>query len=108
MAKVKVVCTTNDVEYIAIRRAMINGVRTREELTAAVNVCNECEGCKEHIDYILGSICGCKHVALQAVVDVVKNGATTVEEVGELTGAGTGEGCGRCKALIQNVIDLGR
>jgi bacterioferritin-associated ferredoxin len=44
----------------------------------------------------------------------VKAGADTVEKVGEITGAGTGvdevtgEECGKCKALIQNIIDLGR
>ncbi|NLK75679.1 MAG: (2Fe-2S)-binding protein, partial [Clostridiales bacterium] len=38
----------------------------------------------------------------------------TVEKVGEITGAGTGineetgEPCGKCKGLIQNIIDLGR
>jgi len=44
----------------------------------------------------------------------VKAGADTVEKVGEVTGAGTGvdettgEPCGKCKPLIQNIIDLGR
>lgn len=43
-----------------------------------------------------------------------KAGADTVEKVGEVTGAGTGvdevtgEECGKCKGLIQNIIDLGR
>lgn len=53
-------------------------------------------------------------VSLKAVVDAVKAGADTVEKVGEVTGAGTGvdettgEPCGKCKPLIQNIIDLGR
>ena len=37
-----------------------------------------------------------------------KNGADTVDKVGEVTGAGTGEDCGKCKVLIQNIIELGR
>ena len=36
----------------------------------------------------------------------MKNGADTVEKVGEVTGAGTQ--CGRCKALVQNIIELKR
>lgn len=59
-------------------------------------------------------MCGCRKVSLEAVVNAVKNGADTVEKVGEVTGAGTGineetgEPCGKCKPLIQNIIDLGR
>lgn len=108
MAANRVICTKNNVEYITIRKAMIQGVRTREELSNMTGTCNECEGCQASIDGILASICGCKHVMLQEVVDVVIAGAKTVDEVAALTGAGTGEDCGRCKALIQNVIDLGR
>ncbi|MBQ3421933.1 MAG: (2Fe-2S)-binding protein, partial [Romboutsia sp.] len=36
----------------------------------------------------------------------VKNGADTTEKVAEETGAGAA--CGRCKALVQNVIELKR
>ena len=45
-------------------------------------------------------------VSFKAVVNAVKNGADTVEKVGELTEAGTD--FGRCKALIANIIELGR
>lgn len=108
MAGNRVICTKNDVDYITIRKAMISGVRTKEELVNETGICMDCEGCKNEVGGILSSVCGCKEVSLQQVVDVVKNGAKTVEEVGELTGAGTGEDCGRCKGLIQNIIDLGR
>ncbi|WP_083461573.1 (2Fe-2S)-binding protein [Cellulosilyticum ruminicola] len=60
------------------------------------------------IEKILASVCGCREISLAAVVEAVKNGADTVEKVGEITGAGTGEDYGKCKALIQNVIDLKR
>lgn len=108
MAGNRMICTTNEVDYITIRRAMIAGVRTVEELVETAGVCTECEGCRNEIEPILTSVCGCKNVSLQAVVDAVKGGADTVEKVGELTGAGTGEGCGRCQGLIVNVIELGR
>lgn len=93
---------------------MIAGARTIKEVAELAGVCAECEGCRGELDAILSSVCGCKKVSLAAVVDAVKNGADTVDKVGEITGAGTGvneetgEPCGKCKPLIQNVIDLGR
>lgn len=114
MAKNKVICTSNNVDYITIRKAMISGARTVDELVELAGVCTECEGCKSELEGILSSVCGCKKVSLEAVVNAVKDGADTVDKVGEITGAGTGvneetgEPCGRCKGLIQNIIDLGR
>ena len=114
MAKNRIICTKNDVDYLSIRKAMTSGARTIEELVELVGVCTECEGCKSELNGILSSVCGCKNVSLEAVVNAVKNGANTVEKVGEITGAGTGideetgEDCGKCKGLIQNIIDLGR
>jgi bacterioferritin-associated ferredoxin len=108
MAGNRVICITNNVDYLAIRKAMITGVRTKEELVLATGICTTCEGCKSEVEGILSSVCGCKEVSLQQVIDVVNNGAKTVDEIGKLTGAGTGEDCGKCKSLIQNIIDLGR
>lgn len=108
MATNEIICTTNNVEYITIRKAMISGARTIEELIDKVDVCATCEGCKEHLERILGSVCGCMNVSLEEVIKAIKNGADTVEKVGEVTGAGTKEGCGKCQALIANVIELGR
>ena len=114
MAQNKIICTKNEVDYITIRKAMIAGARTVDEVVKLAGVCTECEGCKNELNAILSSVCGCKKVSLETVVNAVKNGADTVEKVGEVTGAGTGvneetgEPCGRCKVLIQNIIDLGR
>lgn len=114
MAKNRVICTTADVDYLSIRMAMSSGARTIDELAERTGTCGECAGCESELPTILASVCGCKEVSLAAVVDAVKNGADTVEKVSEITGAGTGvdketgEECGKCKVLIQNVIDLGR
>jgi bacterioferritin-associated ferredoxin len=114
MAKNKIICHKNNVDYITVRKAMISGARTVEEVAEIAGVCTECEGCKAELDHILTSVCGCKNVSLETVVNAVKAGADTVEKVGEMTGAGTGvdedtgEECGKCKPLIQNIIDLGR
>lgn len=114
MAKNKIICTQNDVDYISVRMAMVSGARTINELVELANICTECEGCKNELDGILSSVCGCKNVSLEAVLSAIADGADTVEKVGQVTGAGTGvdeetgEDCGRCKGLIQNIIDLGR
>jgi len=114
MAKNKMICITNEIDYSSIRKAMSSGARTVDELKISAGVCGECEGCKSELEGILSSVCGCKKVSLEAVINAVKNGADTVEKVGEVTGAGTGvdeetgEECGKCKVLIQNIIDLGR
>jgi len=106
MAGNRIICEKNNVDYITVRKTMCNDARTKEELKSMINVCLECEGCLREIDDILSSVCGCKKVSLQAVVDAVNSGADTVEKVGEVTGAGTD--CGRCKVLIENVIKLKR
>ncbi|MGB4587976.1 MAG: (2Fe-2S)-binding protein [Clostridiaceae bacterium] len=114
MAHNRIICTKNNVDYLSIRKAMTTGARTVYELIELTGVCSECEGCKSELNAILSSVCGCKNASLEAVLKAVKNGADTVEKVGEMTGAGTGineetgEACGKCKGLIQNIIDLGR
>ncbi len=106
MAGNRMICSTNSVDYISIRKAMCNGARTVDELIKMSGVCTTCDGCKDELDKILSSVCGCKNVSLKGVVDAFKNGADTVEKVGNITGAGTD--CERCKALIANIIELGR
>lgn len=114
MAANRIICTKNNVDYLSIRKAMTSGARTVDELVELTGVCNNCEGCKSELDAILSSVCGCKKVSLETLINAVKNGDDTVEKVGEITGAGTGineetgEECGKCKGLIQNIIDLGR
>lgn len=48
-------------------------------------------------------ICGCYKVKKSEIVEAIKNGADTVEKVGEVTKAGTG--CGNCKGAIQEIIN---
>ena len=106
MAENKIICTSNQIDYISIRKAMCAGARTEAEVAKLAGTCNECPGCRENLPWILASVCGCRNVSLQAVIDAVKQGADTVEKVAEVTGAGTD--CGRCKVLVANVIELGR
>lgn len=98
-----VICHCKNVDYITIRKAMIAGARTLEDIQEMTGAGTGCGGCAENIQKILSTVCGCKQVPLDTVLEAVHNGADTTEKVGEVTGAGTC--CGRCKPLIQNVID---
>ena len=108
MAEDRIICNTNKVYYSTIRKAMVQGARSMDEIIEMAGVCNTCESCKAELEGILSSVCGCKEVSLNTVLDAVKGGADTVEKVGIITKAGTEEDCGRCQALIQNIIDIGR
>lgn len=48
-------------------------------------------------------VCGCFDVTEEKIREVVRNGAHTVEDVGDATSAGTG--CGACQPRIQEIID---
>lgn len=49
-------------------------------------------------------ICSCNEIYKSQIVDAIKNnGLTTVEQVGEITTAGTV--CGQCLDDIQNILD---
>ena len=108
MAKNRIICHCKNIDYIGIRKAMIAGARTIEDIKEATGAATECGGCIEEILEILSSVCGCMGTSIEEIVDVVKKGTDNVERVGQLTEAGTKSECGRCKPLIQNIIDLGR
>lgn len=106
MSANKIICIKNNIEYIPIRHAMCAGARTVPEIKEMAGVCGECAGCKESLEGILSSVCGCKGVSLETVVSATLSGCDTVEKVVSETGAGSG--CGRCQRLIANIIEIGR
>ena len=108
MAKITTVCETNNVQYLDIRMAQVKGLRTFDEIKNATNICGKCAGCKAHLDFIFTTVCSCMGVSFEAIAEAVKNGADTVEKVGEATKAGTAPDCGRCKILIENIVATGR
>ena len=93
-------------KYLAVRGAQTKGARTLEELKAVTDIQIESEHEQKEIEKVLKNCCKCKDVSIEEVVKAVKDGANTVEKVGEATGAGTA--CGRCKNLIKNIIETGR
>ena len=48
-------------------------------------------------------VCNCMDVTYQQVKDAIDNGASTLEEVQEATGAGTA--CGGCVDDLQRLVD---
>ncbi|MGL4911807.1 MAG: (2Fe-2S)-binding protein [Romboutsia sp.] len=106
MAGDRIICHCKQVSYIDIRKAMIQGARTLDEIKEMTGAATGCGRCSGEIEKILASVCGCKGTSLEDVVNAVKNGADTTDKVAEVTGAGSG--CGRCKDLIQNIIDIKR
>ena len=99
----RIICHCEQVSYGDIRKAMVGGARTIEEIQEITGAGTGCGNCIKDIEKILAMACGCKMVSMVAVLDAVKGGADTVEKVGEVTGAGTD--CGKCKYLIQNIIE---
>ena len=99
----KIICHCKQVSFGDIRKAMVGGARTVEEIQEITGAGTGCGGCIEEVEKILAVACGCKGISVEAVVNAVKDGADTIEKVGEVTGAGSG--CGKCKALLQNIID---
>ena len=90
-------------KYIMVRKAQAQGVRTLDELKSFCDIKIDSNEEQGQIEELLKNCCKCKNVSIEAVVEAVKNGADTVEKVGEITTAGTV--CGRCKGIITNIIE---
>ena len=108
MEKKGIVCHCMDVSKRDIKIAMTKGARTLEniqELTGAGTVCG---GCIELIEKILSTACKCVGATMKEVIDAVNNGADTLEKIEEVTKAGSVAKCGKCKPILQSVIDLKR
>lgn len=51
-------------------------------------------------------VCHCKRVHCRDIRDAVRDGAETVDDVGERCGAGTG--CGGCRTLVEKLVERER
>jgi NAD(P)H-nitrite reductase large subunit len=90
-------------KYLQVRKAQAQGARTIEELKEISDIVIENEEELKDVEALIKNACKCKNVSIDTIVEAVKNGADTVEKVGEVTKAGTG--CGRCKSIISNIIE---
>ena len=102
----RTICKCKNVSYIDIRKAMIAGARSLDEVKDMTGAGTGWGKCTDEIEEILASVCGCNNVSLETVVNAVKDGANTTDKIAELKGAGAD--CGRCKALVENIIELER
>ena len=109
-----------------VDHTLLNQAATWEEIKVILDdaikyetasVCIPASYVKDAADYLAGRIPVCTVIGFPngysttavkcfETEDAVKNGADNVDKVAEVTGAGSA--CGRCKKLVQNVIDLGR
>ncbi|MGL4991317.1 MAG: (2Fe-2S)-binding protein [Sarcina sp.] len=51
-----------------------------------------------------GYVCGCGKVTADDVIKTIKDGATTLEEIKEKTGA-SANGCGGCGSRIEKILE---
>lgn len=93
-------------KYLEVRKAQKQGARTLEELKKVSDIQIENEEEEEQIKALLKNACRCKGVSIEEVVQAIQQGADTVEKIGEMTQAGTV--CGRCKGLLENILENGR
>lgn len=115
----KIVCGCFKVTEQDLVNAVKNGANSFEEVQAATKVgtgCGRCiNGNKALVnDLILRKkidenqvVCGCFNVTVQDLVNAVKNGAKSFEDVQAVTKVGTG--CGKCiagnKALVAQLLE---
>ena len=90
-------------KYKKVRAAQGQGARTIEELKNLSDIVIENDDELKEIEEVLKNACRCRNVSIDQVATAVKNGADTLEKIGEATGAGTV--CGRCKGLLENIIE---
>lgn len=90
-------------KYLKVRMAQAQGARTIEELKEISDIVIENEEELKDVEELIKNACRCKNVSIETIVEAVKNGADTVEKVGEVTKAGTG--CGKCKGIISNIVE---
>lgn len=93
-------------KYKKIRAAQTQGARTIEEIQQSTTLSIDNDEERKKIEEVLKSACSCEKVSIETVLNAIEQGASTVEEIGEATGAGTH--CGRCKALLANIIETKR
>lgn len=108
MEKKAVVCHCMNVSKREIKLAMIKGARTLEDIQVITGAGTACGGCIELIEKILSTACKCVGATMEEVVNAVNTGSDTLEKLEKATKAGSVAKCGKCKPVLQSVIDLKR
>lgn len=90
-------------KYIKVRIAQSQGARTIEELLKLSDIEIESAEEKAAIEVLLTQACKCNNVSVAEVVELVNNGCDTLEKVMNVTQAGMV--CGRCKGVLNSIIE---
>lgn len=114
-----VVCGCFKVTVQDLNNAIKNGAKSFEEVQAVTKVGTGCGKCVESNKVLVNElllrkkidenpiVCGCFKVTVQDIVNAIKNGAKSFEEVQAVTKVGTG--CGKCvesnKALVAQLLE---
>lgn len=93
-------------DLIKVRHAMVKGARTLEDIKNTTDIVIDNDEIANEIEGILKIVCRCNNVSIETILTAIENGADTVEKIGDATKAGTT--CGRCKAISQNILEIGR
>lgn len=99
----RVICHCHQVRYGDIRKAMLDGARTVEDVAAMTGAAKACGTCKDEIEKIVSIACSCHNISMETVIELANNGVGTVEGIEKETGAGST--CGKCKMLLQSIVD---
>jgi NAD(P)H-nitrite reductase large subunit len=115
----KVVCGCYNVTIQDLNNAVKNGAKSFEKVQAVTKVGTGCGHCITGNSNLVNEliirnkidenqiVCGCFKITAGDIVDAVKNGAKSFEEVQAATKVGTG--CGRCiegnKALVDYLLN---
>ena len=94
-------------KYIKIRMAQCKGARTLDKVKAIfddIDIANKTESA--HIEAVLKNACKCHNLSIEDVLNAIKNGADTIEKLVDTTKIGTC--CGRCKPLVDNMLETRR
>lgn len=110
------VCGCFNVSEIDIKNAIRNGANSFDEVQAATHVGTGCGNCVEGNRVLVNElisrkkieenqiVCGCMKVTAHDVVNAIKNGAKSFEEVQTVTKVGTG--CGNCVESNRVLVSL--
>ncbi|BCN29047.1 (2Fe-2S)-binding protein [Anaeromicropila herbilytica] len=102
----QVVCRCMKVTEQDLISAVKNGANSFEEVQAVTKVSTGCGRCTDSVKILVDNIilknkidqnqvvCGCLNVTVNDMVNAIKNGAKSFEEVQSITKVGTG--CGQC------------
>ena len=112
----KVVCGCFNITEQDIKNAINNGAKSYEEVQSVTKIGTGCGGCLVSSEALVSElllrkkidenqiVCGCYKVTAQDIVNAVKSGAKSFEEVQAVTKVGTG--CGKCVEGNEALVSL--